>query len=126
LPALGIGIAFFGYWVMYYGLTQVQSGNWGFLDLGIPSRWTAQVAATPKDSGGPTAGGNNTLPAGATGATTNPGAAAGGQAVIAPNPGGPSQYNPGGGGFSSTPGDITPGNTGRFITGTPSSVPPAV
>lgn len=51
MPALGIGIAFFGYWVMYYGLTQVQSGNWGFLDLGIPGRWTPEVAGTPKDSG---------------------------------------------------------------------------
>jgi hypothetical protein len=50
MAGLGIGIAWLGYWVLYYGVTQVQSGNWGFLDLGIPSRW-ANAAATPKDDG---------------------------------------------------------------------------
>lgn len=50
MAGLGIGIAWFGYWVLYYGATQVQGGNWGFLDLGIPSRWAA-AAATPTDSG---------------------------------------------------------------------------
>jgi hypothetical protein len=48
--ALGFGIAYMGYWVMYYGVTQVQGGNWGFLDLGVPSRW-AKAAGTPKDGG---------------------------------------------------------------------------
>lgn len=52
MAGLGIGIAWFGYWVMYYGLTQIQGGQWGFLDLGIPSRWTADKAATPRDGGG--------------------------------------------------------------------------
>jgi hypothetical protein len=50
MAGLGIGIAWLGYWVLYYGVTQVQGGNWGFLDLGIPSRW-ANAAATPKDDG---------------------------------------------------------------------------
>lgn len=48
---LALGIAYFGYWTMYYGITQVQGGNWGFLDLGIPSRWTEAAAATPRDGG---------------------------------------------------------------------------
>lgn len=52
MAGLGILIAWLGYWVGYYGITQVQGGNWGFLDLGIPGRWTPTVAATPKDSGG--------------------------------------------------------------------------
>jgi hypothetical protein len=51
MPGLGIGILFMGYWVAYYGITQIQGGNWGFLDLGIPSRWTAAVAATARDNG---------------------------------------------------------------------------
>jgi hypothetical protein len=36
---------------MYYGVTQIQGGNWGFLDLGLPSRW-ANAAGTPRDGGG--------------------------------------------------------------------------
>jgi hypothetical protein len=50
VAGLGIGIAWFGYWVMYYGVTQIQGGNWGFLDLGLPSRW-ANAAGTPRDGG---------------------------------------------------------------------------
>jgi hypothetical protein len=49
--AVGSGVAFLGYAIFYYGLTQVQGGNWGFLDLVIPSRWTPEIAATPKDGG---------------------------------------------------------------------------
>ena len=56
--AVGSGVAFLGYAILYYGLTQVQGGNWGFLDLVIPSRWTPTVAATPKD-GGLTTGSNS-------------------------------------------------------------------
>lgn len=52
MPQVIFGIAFAGYCSFYYGLTQVQGGNWGLLDLVIPSRWTAKVAATPRDSGG--------------------------------------------------------------------------
>lgn len=46
---LGLAVAFFGYSVLYYGLTQVHSGNWSYLDLVLPKRWTAQVAQTPRD-----------------------------------------------------------------------------
>lgn len=56
--AVGGGVAVLGYAILYYGLTQVQGGNWGFLDLVIPSRWTPTVAATPKD-GGLTTGSNS-------------------------------------------------------------------
>ena len=58
MPNPGILLAYFGYWVAYYGLTQVQGGNWGFLDLGIPKRWTPQTALIPRDgqSGDPAAG----------------------------------------------------------------------
>jgi hypothetical protein len=54
MAGLGILIAWSGYSVLYYGLTQIQGGNWGYLDMVIPSRWTATVAATPKDGGGGT------------------------------------------------------------------------
>ena len=50
MAGLGIGVAFLGYWVTYYGVTQVQGGNWGFLDLGIPSRWK-KAQDTPRDDG---------------------------------------------------------------------------
>ena len=56
--AVGSGVAFLGYAILYYGLTQVQGGNWGFLDLVITSLWTPTVAATPKD-GGLTTGSNS-------------------------------------------------------------------
>ena len=51
MAGVAVGITWLGYWVMYYGITQIQSGNWGFLDLGLPGRWNAQVAATPRDDG---------------------------------------------------------------------------
>lgn len=54
MPGLGIGILWFGYSVLYYGVTQVNSGTWGYLDLVIPSRWTAAKAAQPRDGGGQT------------------------------------------------------------------------
>ncbi len=47
---LGIVVAFAGYTVFYYGLTQVQGGNWGLFDLAWPSYWTPEVAATQKDT----------------------------------------------------------------------------
>jgi hypothetical protein len=46
---VGLGVAFFGYCVTYYGITQVQGGNWGFFDLVLPTRWNASVAALPRD-----------------------------------------------------------------------------
>jgi hypothetical protein len=70
MAGLGILIAWSGYWIAYYGVTQIQGGNWGLLDLGLPGRWTAAVAATPKDSGGssttPTVTTNQSAPAGST------------------------------------------------------------
>ena len=50
MAGFGLGIAFVGYWVMYYGITQVQGGNWGLLDLGLPSRWTPAKASQPTDA----------------------------------------------------------------------------
>ena len=50
MAGLGIGIAFVGYWTLYYGITQIQGGNWGFLDLGIPGRWAA-AKDNPRDNG---------------------------------------------------------------------------
>ena len=46
MPALGLGIVFFGYQSLYYGITQVQGYNYGFLDLMVPSKW-ATVSANP-------------------------------------------------------------------------------
>jgi hypothetical protein len=50
MAGLGIGIAWFGYSVFYYGFTQVNGGNWGFLDLIIPSRWPG-AADIARDDG---------------------------------------------------------------------------
>lgn len=50
MAGLGIGIAWAGYALLYYGVTQVQGGNWGLLDLCIPSRWAA-ASGNPKDDG---------------------------------------------------------------------------
>ena len=47
--ALSLGVMLFGYSVLYFGLSQKDGGNWGYLDLVVPSRWTTDVAATPKD-----------------------------------------------------------------------------
>ena len=50
MAGLGLGITVLGYWVFYYGVTQVQGGNWGFLDLGLPSR-AVLLSGIPTDSG---------------------------------------------------------------------------
>ena len=49
---LGLSLTFVGYSVTYYGLTQIKGGNWGFLDLVLPTRWTPDVAATARDGAG--------------------------------------------------------------------------
>ena len=48
MAGLGVGLAFLGYWTLYYGVSQVQGWNYGFLDLGIPSRW-AKAKDLPRD-----------------------------------------------------------------------------
>jgi hypothetical protein len=45
---VGVGVTFVGYTIFYYGLTQVQGGNWGFWDLLIPSKWP-KAMNTPRD-----------------------------------------------------------------------------
>ena len=37
-----MGVFFAGYSLAYYGYSQVNGGNWGLLDLLVPSRATAQ------------------------------------------------------------------------------------
>lgn len=54
---LGLAISFTGYSLVYYGLTQLRGGNWGLLDLVIPSKWTPQVANLPMDNGSTLSGG---------------------------------------------------------------------
>ena len=49
MVGLGVITVFLGYSLFYYGMTQIQGGNWGLLDLTIPSKWTPAVAATTKD-----------------------------------------------------------------------------
>lgn len=47
---MGLGTILLGYSVFYYGLTQIQGGNWGYFDLIIPARWTdPNVVNTPRD-----------------------------------------------------------------------------
>ena len=48
MAGLGVGLAFLGYWTLYYGVSQVQGWNYGFLDLGIPSRWN-KAKDLPRD-----------------------------------------------------------------------------
>jgi hypothetical protein len=48
---------FVGYSVFYYGITQIRSQNYGFLDLVLPSKWQT-VRLTPP---GPDSGASNTL-----------------------------------------------------------------
>lgn len=52
MVGIGIGVTWIGYAALYYGISQIQGGNWGFLDLCLPSRWTPAVAGIIKDSGG--------------------------------------------------------------------------
>lgn len=49
---IGLGVTYVGYSLLYYGLTQVQGGNWGLLDLMLPSRWTPEKATTARDGVG--------------------------------------------------------------------------
>ena len=45
---VGLAVLFTGYSVTYYGLTQIKGGNWGVLDLTLPTRW-ANAQSIPKD-----------------------------------------------------------------------------
>jgi hypothetical protein len=49
MPLVGFGVAFLGYSLFYYGLTQVRGQNYGLLDLVIPGRF-AKAANNPPDS----------------------------------------------------------------------------
>lgn len=48
---LGSTMLWLGYATAYYGLTQIQGGNWGFLDLTLPTHWPA-AANIPRDGAG--------------------------------------------------------------------------
>lgn len=61
MPALGIGVAFFGYAVLYYGITQVRGENLGFLDLLLPGRFSKVVSGVKPPKDGETAA--STIPA---------------------------------------------------------------
>ena len=56
MPALGLGLAFVGYSVLYYGITQVRGQNFGFLDLVLPSKWTAVRLNQPAPDSSATTG----------------------------------------------------------------------
>lgn len=58
---VGLGVTFVGYSLAYYGMTQIQGGNWGLLDLVVPTRWP-KAQNTPKDDGS-TLGGKGKSPA---------------------------------------------------------------
>lgn len=45
---IGLGVVWLGYSIFYYGFTQVQSGNYGLLDLTLPSR-AADLGSIPRD-----------------------------------------------------------------------------
>jgi drug/metabolite transporter (DMT)-like permease len=46
---VGLGVVFVGYSLTYYGISQMKGGNWGLLDLVVPSKWTPQTALIPRD-----------------------------------------------------------------------------
>jgi len=46
---VGLAVTLVGYSVAYYGITQLQGGNWGYWDLVLPQRWP-QKADVPKDA----------------------------------------------------------------------------
>ncbi len=48
---LGIGTIFVGYSLAYYGITQIQGGRWGLLDLVVPGRWTSAKSKLRRDNG---------------------------------------------------------------------------
>ena len=50
---LGSTMLWLGYATAYYGLTQIQGGNWGFLDLALPTHWPA-AQNIPRDGSGVT------------------------------------------------------------------------
>jgi hypothetical protein len=47
---IGLGVVWLGYSIFYYGFTQVQSGNYGLLDLTLPSR-AADLGSISRDGG---------------------------------------------------------------------------
>jgi hypothetical protein len=68
VAGLGLGIAWLGYSVLYYGITQIQGQNFGLLDLMFPTRWaTAAKNPPPMDSGSA-----SSVTAPATAATASP------------------------------------------------------
>jgi hypothetical protein len=54
VPGVGIAVLWFGYSLVYYGYTQVTGGNWGYLDLVLPSRSANAVSNPPPHDGGGT------------------------------------------------------------------------
>lgn len=93
MAGLGIAIAWVGYATLYYGVTQIQGGNFGFLDLILPGRW-ALAAGTPYDNGS-----SATVPASPVAGVATPTTTSGG----GPTKLGPTQVNPGSG-VARTPG----------------------
>ena len=53
--AIAGGVAWVGYWLFTYGLSQVMGQNYGLLDLAWPSRFPSSPPAA--DSGSPGGGG---------------------------------------------------------------------
>jgi len=80
MAIVGFGIAFAGYSLIYYGLTQVRGFNFGFLDLVIPGRF-ASVASNPKDGVR-----DNGSPGSVGGAAVAPGNTAGAEPKITQTP----------------------------------------
>lgn len=56
MGALGLALAWFGYWVGFYGFDQLQGGNNSFLSLGVPGKFSLQP--TDAQGGKPAAASN--------------------------------------------------------------------
>ena len=71
MAGIGLGIAWLGYWTLYYGVSQVQGQNFGFLDIGLPGKW-ATVSKNPPLPDSQTPQGNQGKSGGGLITTTNP------------------------------------------------------
>jgi hypothetical protein len=88
--ALGLLMAWFGYWVSFYGYDQLHGGNNSFSSLGVPG----QFKNAPTDKAGGGSGNANAVANSAASVTSQSQQAAAAAALAAGEPGG---SNPSGG-----------------------------
>lgn len=81
MAGIGLGMAWLGYWTLYYGVTQIQGMNYGFLDLGLPSKWVVAAKNPPRQD----SGASSTASSGATAVIGGIGSTVAGAVIGKPN-----------------------------------------